>query len=106
MLPQLVNFIEQFNDVVKEYHVNVITDSAGNMSVDVPVNMPPKQVNYVSMRLGIIDTLINSHGSSINDLFQKGLSIENKLKLSDPNYSSLLTEKIAEFKALNASYNH
>jgi hypothetical protein len=106
MLPQLAGFIEQFNNVVREFDINVITDSVGNMSIDVPGNMSPSQANLVSTRIGIIDKLINSHGSSINDLFQKGLNIENKLKLTDSNYSSILTEKVTEFKSLNASYKH
>ena len=106
MLPQLVGFIGQFNDVIREFNVNVIIDSFDNLSVDVPADMPEKQAKYVTVRLGIIDTLISSHKSSINDLFQKGLDIENKLKLSDSNYSSVLTEKISEFKSLNRSYKH
>ena len=72
MLPQLTGFIEQFHNVVKEFDVNVITDSFGNMSVDVPADMSDIQAKNVSKRLGIIDKLINSHGTSINDLFQKG----------------------------------
>ena len=106
MLPQLSGFIEQFNNVVQQFNVNVITDSFGNMSVDVPAHMSDSQANNVSKRLGIIDKLINSHGSSINELFQKGLKIEDGLKTTNPNYSSKLTEKIAEFKLLNASYKH
>jgi DNA repair ATPase RecN len=106
MLPQLTGFIEQFHNAVKEFDVNVITDSFGNMSVDVPADMSDIQAQNVSKRLGIIDKLINSHGTSINDLFQKGINIENKLRVNNSNYSSILTEKIAEFKALNSSYKH
>ena len=106
MLPQLAGFIEQFNNVIKEFNVVVITDSVGNMSVDVPADMSDNQANHISKKIGIIDKLVNSHGSSINDLFQKGLNIENKLKSSDPNYSSVLTEKIEKFKSLNKSYKH
>jgi DNA repair ATPase RecN len=105
-LPQLSSFIEQFNNVVKEFDVNVITDSVGNMAVDVPVNMSDSQANHVSMKLGIIDKLINSHGSTINDLLQKGIKIENQLKVNDSNYSSVLMDKISEFKSLNSSYKH
>jgi hypothetical protein len=106
MLPQLSGFIEQFNNVVKEFNVNVVTDTFGNMSVDVPMDMTDSQANFVSKKLGVIDKLINSHGTSINELFQKGLKIEGNIKANNPNYSSALTDKISEFKLLNRSYKH
>ena len=40
LLPQLKNFIGQFNQVVSSSGVNVVTDTAGNMSLDVPSSMP------------------------------------------------------------------
>jgi hypothetical protein len=106
MIPQLAGFIEQFNNVVKEFDVNVITDTFGNMSVDVPSKMSDSQANHVSKKLGVIDKLINSHGTSINDLFKKGLKIEEHTRATNPNYSSVLTDKIEEFKLLNKSYKH
>lgn len=106
LLPQLSSFIEQFNNIVTQSDVNVITDTHGNMSIDVPANMSDTQAQEVSQRLGVIDRLINTHGSNLNDLFQKGLSIENKTKLNKPEYTSQLTEKISVFKRLNASYKH
>jgi hypothetical protein len=39
-------------------------------------------------------------------LFQKGLSIETKLKLQNGNYNSHWRDKINVFKWLNASYKH
>jgi hypothetical protein len=106
MIPQFSNFIEQFNKVVIEFNVNVITDSFGNMSVDVPSDMTDAQASYVSKKLGVIDKLITSHSCSIDDLFHKGLEIENKIKVNKPEYSSVLTNKIVEFKLLNQSYKH
>jgi hypothetical protein len=106
LLPQISMFIGQFNTLINESDVNVITDVYGNMSVDVPASMSDAKAEDISKRLGVIDRLINSHGSSLNDLFHKGLDIENKLKLDNPNYSSQLTNKILEFKRLNSSYKH
>jgi hypothetical protein len=106
MLPQLADFIAQFNNVLQQFNVNVVSDSVGNMSVDVPADMSDDLSDHVSKKLGIIDKLINTHGSSINDLFQKGFKIESNLKKADPNYSSVLTDKVSEFKLLNASYKH
>jgi hypothetical protein len=106
MMPQLANFIEQFNNVVKEFNVNVITDTYGNMSVDVPAEMSDSQASFVSRKLGVIDKLITNHGTSINDIFSKGLKIEANMKANDPHFSSVLKDKIAEFKLLNSSYKH
>jgi len=106
LLPQLAEFITQFNHLVTENSVNVITDAQGNMSIEVPKNMSDYTANSVSGRLSIIDRLINSHGSSLNEQFQKGLNIENKIISSNPEYKSQILEQIAKFKELNNSYKH
>ena len=106
LLPQLSEFIGNFNNLVSSSGVIVISDSAGNMSVDIPDSMSNIDASNVTKRLGIIDRLINTHGTSINDLFKKGLDIERQIKLSDQNYTSRLTQHIQEFKQLNASYKH
>ena len=106
LLPQLGGFIEQFNNIVSQHGINVVSDAQGNMTMVVPANMPETTYNNISNRLGIVDRLINHHGSSINDLFQKGLDIEQQIKQSDSNYTSQLTDKIEKFKQLNASYKH
>jgi len=106
LLPQLSDFIGQFNNIVTQTGVNVITDRAGNMSIDVPHDMSDALANNISTRIGIVDRLIMTHGTSINDLFQKGLGIEQELKSNNPNYTSQLTNQIAQFKNLNSSYRH
>jgi len=106
LLPQLATFIGEFNGVVNHYSVQVITDSVGNMEIDVPSSFKSDDITKVTTKIGVLDRLINTHGTSINDLFQKGLSIEDKLKINNPNYSSVLLDKISEFKKLNASYKH
>jgi hypothetical protein len=106
MLPQLVGFVEQFNNIVSQHGINVVTDAQGNMSMDVPASMSETTYTNISNRLGIVDRLINNHGASINDLFKKGLSIEQEIKQSDQNYTSQLSDQIENFKKLNASYKH
>lgn len=106
LLPQLTNFINQFHNVVTENGINVITDSMGNMSIDVPNTMSASKAENISTRIGIIDRLITTHGQQLNELFQQGLSIENRLKMENPNYTSQLSEKITEFKRLNDIYKH
>lgn len=106
LLPQLANFINQFSTTVSESGVNVVTDSIGNMSIDVPQNMSDEVANKISTRIGIIDRLITTRGQEINDLLQKGIHLENKLKMEDSKYVSQLTDKIIEFRRLNSLHRH
>ena len=106
LLPQLAEFISQFRAIVIDTGVNVVSDGYGNMSIDVPIEMSDTKANNISNRIGIIDRLITHNGTTINTLFQKGLSIEQSLKKTDPSYNSQLIEQIARFKELNASYRH
>ena len=106
LLPQLANFVNQFNSTVSQSGISVITDSVGNMSIDVPQNMSDDTANKISNRISIIDRLINTRGQEINDLLQKGINLEKKLKAEDSNYVSQLTYKIEEFNRLNSSYKH
>jgi hypothetical protein len=106
LIPQLDMFIAQFKSIVIDTGINVVSDAQGNMSIDVPSSMSDSDANKISARIGVIDRLITHNGVSINDLFNKGLSIENSLKGKDPTYNSQLTNQIVQFKALNASYKH
>lgn len=76
------------------------------MSIDVPNNMSDLQANNISNRLCIVDRLINTQGTSLNNLFKEGLGIEDHIRASNPNYVSQLDEKISRFKDLNALYKH
>ena len=106
LLPQLSDFIDQFNHVVSATNINIITDSYGNMSMDVPNTMTPAEEEEVGKRICIIDRLITTRGQEINDLLQKGLSIENQLKAQNPNFTSQILDKANEFKRLNQAYKH
>jgi hypothetical protein len=76
------------------------------MSMDVPSNMSDLTYNSLSNNLGIIDRLINSHGTSINELLQKASVMESQIKVSESNYTSQLIDQIEKFKELNTSYKH
>ena len=106
LMPQLSNFICQFDTTVNQTGIRVISDTVGNMSIDVPDTMPEIEVKKVTTKIGIIDRLITTRGQQLNDLFQKGVLLESKLKIENPNYVSQLSEKIEEFRKLNASYKH
>jgi NADH-ubiquinone oxidoreductase chain 3 len=106
LLPQLSKFISQFTTTVSKTGINVLTDSTGSMSIDVPQNLSEAAANNISTKIGIIDRLITTRGQEINDLLQQGLSLENKLKAENSEYVSQLTDEIKEFKRLNALYKH
>ena len=86
--------------------LNVISDSSGNMAVDVPYDMSNKEADNISKRISIIDRLIDSHHTSIKALFEKGFNLENKLKAENSNYISELLNKKTEFNKLKNSYQH
>jgi hypothetical protein len=106
LLPQLSDFISQFNNIILTNNINVITDAGGNMSLDVPGTMPDTDAERISRRISIIDRLITTRCQEINDLLQKGLAIEAKLSKDKVNYTSQILDKVNEFKRLNASYKH
>nr|QJQ34974.1 hypothetical protein [Fusarium redolens] len=106
LLPQLSDFISQFHNIILTNNINVITDGGGNMSLDVPGNMSDTDAEKFSRRISIIDRLITTRGQEINDLLQKGLEIEGKLKKENVNYTSQILDKVNEFNRLNASYKH
>ena len=81
LLPQLADFINQFHNLVNQSGINVVTDIMGNMSIDVPKDMPDSVATNISKRIGIIDRLITTRGQEINELLQRGLSVENKIKM-------------------------
>lgn len=106
LLPQFSDFINQFNNLVIQSGINVVTDSVGNISIDVPRGMPDREATQLSTRIGVIDRLITARGQELNDLFEKGMHLESDLKSKNPKYVSQLTQKIAEFERLNRSYEH
>lgn len=106
LLPQLSDFINNFNKVVVENDINVITDSAGNMSIDFPAKTSDSDANKLTARVGVIDRLIGTQDQKISDLLKEGLIIEEKLKEEDPKYISQLSEQKTELKKLKSSYKH
>lgn len=106
LLPQLSDFITQFNHIILNNSINVITEVSGNMCLDVPDTMSDADADRISKRIGILDRLITTRGQEIDDLLQKGLGIEAKLKKDNVNYTSSILDKVNEFKRLNASYKH
>jgi hypothetical protein len=105
LLPQLSQFIDQFNLIIVNNDINVITDSTGNMSIDAPINMSDEQANDISRRIGIIDRLISTRSQQISDLFDEGSKIKDSSDKSS-EYNSIILDKLAEYNKLKNSYKH
>jgi predicted DNA-binding ribbon-helix-helix protein len=74
------------------------------MELDLPGNLPEADVQRLTKRIHIIDSLIDSHNTTISDLFKKGFDLEDKLKADNANFSSSLRTKFTEFNSLRNSY--
>lgn len=106
LIPQFSSFIDQFNVIINANDVAVITDSTGNMSIDVPKHMSDDSANALTKRIGIVDRLINDRRATISDLFRKGFEIESNLKSENSKYVTQLSGKFTAYRALDISYKH
>ena len=106
LLPQLSDFITQFNIFIVEKNVNVITEASGTLSLDVPASMPDDQAEFISKKVRILDRLIITRSREIDDLMQTGLKLNEELKGQNPDISCKILEKADAFKRLSDSYRH
>lgn len=106
MLPQFAEFINQFNTIIISNNINIIIDSEGHMSLDVPVTMTDRDTDLYSKRLGILDRLIHTRIQDIDILIQKGFSLEGNLKQDGvtSGFSQQILDKANEFQKLKNSY--
>ena len=105
-LSQLSLFIGQFNDLVVSNDINVITDSSGNISIDVPKSMTEEHQIKLARKVGIIDRLISERSSNLDVLFKEGLELEKNIKKNDVQYTSVIAEKARAFSELKNKYKH
>lgn len=106
IMPELSGYINRFNNTVIENGINVITDSKGNISMDVPNTMSDELVDKVKRSISVIDRLITQRQSDISELIDKGLSLQNKINTVDPFYKSEILSKVTEFEKLKSLYKH
>jgi hypothetical protein len=105
-MPQLAGFINQFDTMVVQQNINVITDVEGNLSIQVPFGMSDAVAQKAKIKVEILDRLINTRASDIKDLLHKGLALHKEITTVDPSYKSEIMNQITEFKKLNSSYKH
>lgn len=105
-LSELNGYMSKFNNTVIETGINVITDSEGNLGMDVPDTMSEEVAKQVSLKINIIDSLITKRQSDISELIDKGLTLQNKINSVDPFYKSEILSKVSEFEKLKGLYKH
>ena len=105
-MSELATYINKFDTTVVQQGINVITDSEGALSMDVPAAMSEDVAAKVGARIQVIDRLIATRQSDISDLIQKGLTLQNKINVVDPSYKSEILNQIKEFEKLKSSYKH
>jgi len=106
LLPQLQGFINNWNDTITLYGINVITDGSNDLAIDVPSSMKEVDANLCAKKIKVLDSLIHDRLDTIKDLFQRGYKLELEIKSSNSKYVSVLTEKSLILKELNNSYKH
>ena len=106
LVPQFGNFVEQFNTLINENSINVITDTKGNLFIDVPGTMTESKSNEITNKVNILDRLIRTQKESIGDLFLKGSLIENKFKSENPDYKPQLEDLRKSYIVFRDSYKH
>ena len=106
LVPQFGNFVEQFNTLINENSINVITDAKGNLSIDVPSTMTESKSSEIANKVNILDRLISTQKESIGNLFFKGSLIENKFKSENPDYKSQLEGLRKNYITFRDSYKH
>ena len=106
VLPQLNDFINQFDNQVITNNINVITDSSGNLSFQVPDTITEAKSKLITARMNLLDNLIHNHLDKTEGLIHKGICIEERIIDKDPEYETKLTTHISDFRKLRSSYRH
>jgi hypothetical protein len=106
ILPQITNFINQFNNTILENNINIVTDTAANMFMDVPNSIPEAKADHLKKKLEIIDRLINTKSSEVEELLSKASNLESNLKKDNSQFQSKILEKLTEYNKLKSSYKH
>ena len=106
LLTQLRVFINEFNNLVIREHINVITDSEGNISIDVDANMSEERTQQLANRVDVLHSLIHNHQHNIEDLLERGLSEEQSVLQNNPNYVRRIPSLQTSFNTIIRTYVH
>lgn len=103
LLPDLAKYINEFNNFIISNSLNVSFEADDAMTISAP-RVAHDQFHYLETKLKVIDRLVITHTNDIDSLIKKGLSLEQELRKTDPNYTSQILDKANEFKVLKAKY--
>ena len=106
IIPQLKGFINNWHDTINYYNINVITDSSGQLSIDVPSDLDEDNVKSCTKKIKILDNLIRDRFDHTEKLITKGNEIETGLKKCSKDYASKLIENSKILKELQSSFKH
>lgn len=106
LLSQLDNFINRFNSFIVDNNINIITDSQGNMSMDISSNLDNSTAVSYTNRVHTLDNLIRNHVNSLEQLVLRGNSLENDISYIDSNYSKQFKYISDRLIYLKNSYKH
>lgn len=104
LVPEITNYINQFNSIISENNLNVITDVQGNLMVDAPSNLSDQACDYFGKKVGVIDRIINSKLDEADKLIEQGNAMQKEIKNS--NHSSQIQAKLKELNQLKNKYGH
>ena len=106
VIPQMSSFIDQFNTIILQNSINIITDTDSNMFMDIPSNIPEEKAQELKKKLEIIDRLINTKAEQAEKLLKQGSNIESALKKENPNQKSMILDRLDKYNKLKSSYKH
>ena len=106
VLPQLSGFISNFHRFIAEADINVITDAAGTLSIDVLGDIDESTLQTYVTRINVLDGLIHNRVQEVEGLLARASDIENQLKALNSDYTSQLTQHINRLSELVHSYAH
>lgn len=104
LIPEISGFIAQFNSLIQDNSLNVITDVQGNLMVDAPGDMSDKDSEFFGKKVGVLDRIINCKLDEADKLIEQGKAMEKEIKNSKE--SSQVLAKINELKGLKKQYGH
>src|ERR1700750_678151 len=102
LIPQLQGFINSYTQYITSNEITVIVEN-NNLSIEIN-NVSDEIAQEHLNRIQVLDRLINNHIDNINQLLERGSTIEETLHNQDNNYIYKLTELKNRFLQLKASY--
>lgn len=106
LLSQLDNFINRFNTFIVDNNINIITDSQGNMSMDIPSNLDDSTAFSYTNRVHTLDNLIRNHVNRLEQLVLRGNNLENDILYVDSSYNKQFKYISDRLIYLKNSYKH